>query len=106
MSYRSYINIDESKLDKPVYRIMPIHRTLEALEKKELILVKPKKWDDPFESSLLSVPVVTSQGEKGELSAKESVYGQCWTRMKYNKVSISEVFVFSLLDEKTVKTTS
>ena len=61
---------------------MPIHRTLEALEKKELVLVKPKKWDDPFENALLSAPVVTSQGEKGEFAARESVYGQCWTQHK------------------------
>lgn len=79
MAYRNYINIDDSLLDKPVYRIMSMQRILEALQKKELVLVKPKKWDDPFENALLSAPVVTSSGETLEFAAKNLVYGQCWT---------------------------
>ena len=73
------INFDESLLDKPVYRIMPIHRVLQALEEKQLVLVKPKKWDDPFENALLASAFETEEGETLTFSAKDSVYGQCWT---------------------------
>jgi Protein of unknown function (DUF2971) len=74
------INLDESQLDKPVYRIMPITRVLQALVKKKLVLVKPKMWDDPFENTLLASAFETSDGETGTFAAKDSIYGQCWTR--------------------------
>lgn len=75
----NYINFDSSILDRPVYRIMPIHRVLKALEDEQLVLVKPKKWDDPFENALLNSAFETVEGETLTFAAKESVYGQCWT---------------------------
>lgn len=75
----NYINIEESLLDKPVYRIMSISRVLQALEEKRLVLVKPKKWDDPFENALLASAFETADGETTTFAAKECVYGQCWT---------------------------
>ncbi|CFQ87887.1 MULTISPECIES: DUF2971 domain-containing protein [Yersinia] len=79
MSYNNYINLASDLMDKPIYRIMPIHRFLQMLEEKKLTLVKPKKWDDPFENALLNCVVETSDGETGSFSAKDCVYGQCWT---------------------------
>jgi len=75
----NFINIDASLLDKPIYRIMPIHRVLQVLEKQQLVLVKPKRWDDPFENALLASAFETADGEKATFLAKDSVYGQCWT---------------------------
>ncbi len=79
MAYRNFINIDDSLLDKPVYRIMSMQRVLEVLNKKQLSLVKPKKWDDPFENALLASPFEFESGERVNFSARDSVYGQCWT---------------------------
>jgi hypothetical protein len=79
MTYRNFIKLDSEALDKPVYRIMPIHRLLQSLESKTLTLVKPKKWDDPFENALLASAFETSDGEQTTFAAKDSVYGQCWT---------------------------
>ena len=79
MAYRNYIHIEESLLDKPIYRIMSISRVLQALESKKLVLVKPKKWDDPFENALLASAFEMTGGDKTSFAAKESVYGQCWT---------------------------
>lgn len=79
MPQSNYINLDETLLDKPVYRIMPIHRVLQALENKHLVLVKPKKWDDPFENALLAAAFETEEGERASFAAKDCVYGQCWT---------------------------
>lgn len=73
------IFIDDSILDKPIYRIMPVSRFLQVLEKKSLTLVKPHKWDDPYENALLSSSFKISNGETGTISARDSVYGQCWT---------------------------
>lgn len=79
MAYRNFININPDILDKPIYRIMSINRFLQTLERKTLTLVKPHKWDDPFENALLASSFKASDGEIGTISAKDSVYGQCWT---------------------------
>ena len=79
MSYNNYINLHTDLLDVPIYRIMPIHRFLQLLEEKKLTLVKPKKWDDPFENALLNCTFETPDGEAGSFAAKDFVYGQCWT---------------------------
>jgi hypothetical protein len=74
----NYINMNSSLIDKPIYRIMPIHRLLEVLEKKQLDLVKPIKWDDPFENFLLSRPWKTKSSSR-IVTLRADVYGQCWT---------------------------
>lgn len=65
-------------MDTRIYRIFPISRFIQVLTTKTLTLVKPKKWDDPFENALLSATFVVG-GETTSFAAKESVYGQCWT---------------------------
>ena len=81
MAYQNYINMSSEQLDKPVYRIMPVSRLLQCLEERRLVLVPPRKWDDPFENYLLSAKVkLSSTGEVGQLTViKNKVYGQCWT---------------------------
>lgn len=81
MSFNNCLNMTEAELDKPIYRIMPVHRLLECFQKKQLVLVPPKKWDDPFENLLLSAKVYLSTGETGDLQPiRDKIYGQCWTR--------------------------
>lgn len=65
-------------MDTRIYRIFPISRFIQVLTTQKLTLVKPKKWDDPFENALLSASFVVG-GEATSFAAKESVYGQCWT---------------------------
>lgn len=65
-------------IDAPIYRIFPIGRFIQVLTSKELTLIKPKKWDDPFENALLSSDFIMG-GEKTKFSAKDYIYGQCWT---------------------------
>jgi hypothetical protein len=77
---QNYLNMEPAEPDKPVYRIMPVHRLLECFQKKKLVLVKPKKWDDPFENMLLNAKVVLPSGESGDMRPiRDNVYGQCWT---------------------------
>ncbi|WP_293005332.1 hypothetical protein [Nitrosomonas sp.] len=81
MSFENFINLDNSELDVPIYRIMPIDRLLQCFEEKSIVLVPPKKWDDPFENLLLSSQVVVSEsGEIGGIEPiRNQVFGQCWT---------------------------
>lgn len=65
-------------IDAPIYRIFPIGRFIQVLTAKKLTLVKPKKWDDPFENALLSSDFIAGS-ETATFSAKDSIYGQCWT---------------------------
>jgi hypothetical protein len=80
MPHRNFINISDAELDEPVYRIMSIVSILEMLQKEILGLFKPKKWDAPFENALLSATVVTPTRETGDISARNDVYGQCWSQ--------------------------
>ena len=79
MPNENFINMQDADLDMPVFRIMPMFRILEMLQKGILVLTKPKIWDDPFENALLAATVVTSAGETGDIAAKNEVYGQCWS---------------------------
>lgn len=80
MSYRNYIHLTSAERQSPVYRIMSAKRVADVLRNECLTLVKPKLWDDPFENALLSSAFSMSQGEQVGFSAKDAVYGQCWTR--------------------------
>lgn len=76
----NYINILSKEIDKPIYRIMPIHRLLEMFSSKELVLVPPEKWDDPFENLLLKGYIKEIvQNNPGMGVFRNDVYGQCWT---------------------------
>ncbi len=66
--------------DTPIFRICRFKRLLQLLIEKELVLFKPKEWEDPFENFLLKCKVNTSNGEVGTLeSIANSWYGLCWT---------------------------
>ena len=83
MAYQDTLNIEEQDLDREIYRIMPIHRLLEAFAIGKLTLVKPEKWDDPFENLLLKGTAKTTDGEVLNFAPiRDSVYGQCWTLHK------------------------
>ena len=77
--------IDIGDLDQKIYRIFSVDRFKELMEAKELVLVNPKKWDDPFENFFLKANAITPNGELVSLEGiANSWYGQCWT---YNEES-------------------
>ena len=67
-------------LDKSIYRIFSYDRFEQLINNKELVLVNPSMWDDPFENFFLNVEVDCGNGEIATLeSLAGSWYGQCWT---------------------------
>lgn len=64
----------------PIYRIFSLNRLLEALENKEFCLVRPEKWEDPYENFVLNSKGITKNNiEVGLEPIKERYYGQCWS---------------------------
>lgn len=70
-------------LDDTIYRIFSIDKFKKTLTSKKLCLVRPSKWQDPFENFLLNS---TGRLDDGTLVGFESIrdkyYGQCWTLKK------------------------
>ncbi|MEL6445592.1 MAG: DUF2971 domain-containing protein [Bacteroidota bacterium] len=74
-----YLGIDESDLDREVYRIFSLQRLLELLRSERNTLVRPSLWDDPFENYVLSAVERLKSDERFSIGFKDKLYGQCWT---------------------------
>ena len=67
----------------PIFRIITKARLLDVLKRRELTLVRPAKWDDPFENFLLQCRVELAGGLTASLEGmREQLYGQCWTMLQ------------------------
>ncbi len=66
-------------LDVPIYRIMPKHYLVDAIQKSHLVLVKPASWEDPFENFLLKCKVTLGGHPVSINEFKERLYGLCWS---------------------------
>jgi hypothetical protein len=64
---QNYINISASERDSFIYRIVSLRRLFDLFAGEANVLVKPSKWQDPFENFILRA---------------DRVYGQCWTLQK------------------------
>jgi len=81
--YNKHKNIlGNIKPDTKIYRVISIERFFELIENKNLVLVKPKLWDDPFENFLSKTVMTDSYGEQGIFNITNEFYGQCWTQKK------------------------
>lgn len=70
--------------DEPVYRIFPLWYFEEALRLRQLILVAPQQWEDPFEILASSIMMVDQRTTPWRQQSLETfllpVYAQCWSR--------------------------
>lgn len=65
--------------DTPLWRVFRGDRLLEACATREIALVAPKKWDDPYENFLSRCSVIVD-GQRGTLDGlTRGAFGQCWT---------------------------
>lgn len=78
----NFLYLSESQLDRPVYRIFSVTRLFELFDRRQNVLVRPSKWDDPFENFILNARVKAPNGEMGEFGFRHDLYGQCWTLQK------------------------
>lgn len=62
----------------PITRIIPVGRFLEIIKTKTISMIKPKKWEDPFENLFLN-GIFSIFGENATLEFHDSVYAQCWS---------------------------
>lgn len=69
-------------LDTPIYRIDTLEHFRESLQKNELYLSSPCKWDDPWESFILRAKACLPDLTPVDMSAmRDSFYAQCWSRV-------------------------
>jgi hypothetical protein len=48
--------------------------------KQEITLVRPRKWDDPFENYITSAKFNLKDGSFRRLPERNLIYGTCWTK--------------------------
>jgi len=74
-----FINFEKENLDKEIYRIISLPRLEELFKTSRNVLVKPYKWEDPFENFILKSKVRMPSGEIVEYNYHDWLYGQCWS---------------------------
>ena len=74
-----FLNLPKAERMWPVYRIMSLTRLFEMFEQRVNVLVKPFKWDDPFENFVAHLKGKLPTGELVEFAPRYDFYGQCWT---------------------------
>ena len=79
MEKRNYLYLPPPSRESFIYRITSLPHLFALFEKKQNILVKPKKWEDPFENFILRSKVRLKTGELADLAFHDQLYGQCWT---------------------------
>lgn len=81
MKNKNIINLANKDLDAYVYRVMPLKRFYELFGNKQNVLVRPSKWEDPFENFILNAPARLSDGTIVSFGFNNDFYGQCWTKL-------------------------
>lgn len=79
MEDTNYLDISTAERDRFIYRIISVERLLQLFETQNNVLVKPKKWEDPFENFILQSQVQIQTGEIATFRFRDQFYGQCWT---------------------------
>lgn len=79
--------ININNINQPIYRVYEVSRLIDVFENKELSLVKPRLWDDPYDNFLkYATGIVYFRGKEGNYAVSHSynyyhdqIFGQCWT---------------------------
>jgi hypothetical protein len=78
---KNFINLIDPDYDIPLYRVFKIEHLLQVFTTGKLTLVKPSRWDDPFENFLMKAEAnLKRQGVDSNIHHyRDEYYGQCWT---------------------------
>ena len=71
--------LNELDENSSIFRFVRTDRLFELFNTKKIVLVKPWKWDDPFENFLSKTIVVNKNKENIGFNVTNDFYGQCWT---------------------------
>lgn len=80
--FENFLNLSDIDLDRPIYRVISFERLLEIFENNTNTLVKPGKWDDPFENFILKSKFQFDDGSLVNIEFSDQYYAQCWTLHK------------------------
>jgi hypothetical protein len=75
----NYINLTPADGKRHVYRVIKLDYLYALFANKENVLVRPAKWDDPFENFILKSKAQLSTGETVTFGFHNDFFGQCWT---------------------------
>ena len=78
----NFLNFKSGELDSPIYRVVAEDRLFKLFNDKVNVLVRPKKWDDPFENFIMNSTGLLPNGQKFSVGFRDHFYGQCWTRTR------------------------
>jgi hypothetical protein len=76
----SFIDLTSVELEKSIYRFSDFSRIVRIFQTNEMILVRPEKWDDPFENYIINAKFKYSDGDTLDLSLRSTLHGSCWTK--------------------------
>jgi hypothetical protein len=74
-----FLHLTEKDLDRYIYRIVSLKRLKELFKAGNNVLLKPRKWEDPFENFSLRSKVRLTSGEIIVYNFHDRFYGQCWS---------------------------
>ena len=63
----------------PIFRFIRTSRLFDLFNTQKIVLVKPWKWEDPFENFLSKTIVVNNKNERIGFNVTNDFFGQCWT---------------------------
>ncbi|AZB30291.1 DUF2971 domain-containing protein [Chryseobacterium balustinum] len=75
-------SIISKNYNTPIYRCIHFERLLEMLSLKNIVLVRTKMWEDPYENFLFKTKIRFGSHYTSLGSFTDSLYGQCWTMKK------------------------
>ncbi len=79
------INLHEDDMDQPIYHYIKFDYLYELLKSKKNTLVKPFKWNDPFENFMSNLNIHDTKSNDFPitlLAFQDAFYAQCWTMKK------------------------
>ena len=78
----TYLNFRDATPDQSLYRITSVERFVEDLRSRENVLVRPSKWEDPFEAIILNSYGILPDGAQVMFRLRHNYFGQCWSLHK------------------------
>lgn len=63
-----------------LFRFVSIERLVDLFEDRELVLVRPQLWADPFEDFLSKTTYRMKDGDRIGFDLTNDFFGQCWTQ--------------------------